>query len=323
MPKVSVIMPAYNSEKYIRQAIQSILDSTLKDFELIVVDDGSTDQTGRIVEELASIDNRITILTQENSGRPSIPKNVALKVVKGEYVCFLDNDDYISPTKLENLAAGLDKHQDWVAVFHDVQLVDSKGVKLGGSYLSDAEFLSKAHDHLRSVGGNWYDCGDRFSIFQALYYAGYHTQSVMFARNRLPWSQVYFDTTFTICDDTDLWLRVGMMGKSGYLNKIESFYRIHDTNLTKKKLIWAEDIVSLHESHYLRIEHLLSDAERIQYRKKIAHYWSDYGYQQSLSNSPWHATKSFFKAGKWHKSEYSSLNVIKAWLRCFIARTGT
>src|SRR5674476_342348 len=140
MPKVSVIMPAYNAEPYIRQAIDSVLASTLQDLELLVVNDGSTDKTEDILQDYAAKDGRVRVFSQPNSGRPSIPKNLALQHVSGEYVCFLDSDDYIAPDKLELMAAGLDRQPEWCAVFHDLQLVDADGIGLGTSYLKDANF---------------------------------------------------------------------------------------------------------------------------------------------------------------------------------------
>ena len=96
--KISVILPVYNEEKYIRQAIESVLNQTLTDFELIVVDDGSNDDTLKIIRSFD--DARINIITQENSG-PGASRNRAMKVARGEYITFLDGDDWYDLKLLE------------------------------------------------------------------------------------------------------------------------------------------------------------------------------------------------------------------------------
>lgn len=90
--RISVIMPAYNSEKYVSEAMQSIIAQTHKSWELIAVDDGSTDNTGRIIDEYAVRDSRIKVVHTENRG-VSHARNIGLDLAKGEWVAFLDSDD--------------------------------------------------------------------------------------------------------------------------------------------------------------------------------------------------------------------------------------
>ena len=99
VPKVSVIMPVYNTEKYVAEAIESVLVQTLVDWELIIVNDGSTDNSLQIVEVFAKLDKRITIVSQENGGL-SEARNTGLNLAKGEYIYFLDSDDEIIPNAL-------------------------------------------------------------------------------------------------------------------------------------------------------------------------------------------------------------------------------
>jgi glycosyltransferase involved in cell wall biosynthesis len=104
---VSVIIPAYNIEKLIRQSVDSVLSQTYDDFELVVVDDGSTDNTGQILRSIK--DPRMTYHYQPNSGLPSKPRNAGVRLSKGEYVAFLDHDDLWLPTKLERQMAIIDR----------------------------------------------------------------------------------------------------------------------------------------------------------------------------------------------------------------------
>ncbi len=100
-PKVSVIIPTYNRADLLPRAIDSVSNQTFKDFELIVVDDGSTDNTKEIVMEYQKKDERIKYLWEENSGGPAKPKNTGIKNSQGEYIAFLDSDDEWFLKKLE------------------------------------------------------------------------------------------------------------------------------------------------------------------------------------------------------------------------------
>lgn len=102
MPKLSVIVPVYNTEKYLRECIDSILAQTFTDFELILVDDGSTDGSGAICDEYAEKDNRIRVIHQENGGVTNARKS-GVRCARGMYFSFVDSDDWINPEMLEQM----------------------------------------------------------------------------------------------------------------------------------------------------------------------------------------------------------------------------
>lgn len=99
---ISIIVPVYNAEKYLAECIDSLLNQTYKDIEVIVVNDGSTDGSGSICEQYVSKDGRIRYISQENSG-VSVARNSALDIAKGEYLCFVDSDDTVSPDYIKCL----------------------------------------------------------------------------------------------------------------------------------------------------------------------------------------------------------------------------
>ncbi len=102
IPLVSVVIPSFNSERYIRQTVESVRRQTLADWELIVVDDGSTDDSPAIVESLARQDERIRLVRLgRNAGRPAVPRNAGVRAARGVYVAFLDADDLWHPQKLD------------------------------------------------------------------------------------------------------------------------------------------------------------------------------------------------------------------------------
>ncbi len=123
MPKISVILPAYNSQDYIEKSIESVFAQTFTDFELIIVDDGSTDGTSDIINSLS--DDRIKIISQSNQG-PGAARNNALRVVSGEYVMFLDSDDWFCPDALETAYAEITKFDADLTFF---QMINYDGEK--------------------------------------------------------------------------------------------------------------------------------------------------------------------------------------------------
>lgn len=102
MPKVSVIIPVYNVEKYLRECLDSVVNQTLKDIEIICINDGSTDGSLKILEEYAKRDERIIVINQQNQGVAKA-RNIGLEKAKGQYLSILDSDDYFEQTMLEML----------------------------------------------------------------------------------------------------------------------------------------------------------------------------------------------------------------------------
>ena len=101
-PKITVIVPVYNIEDYLERCINSILVQSFKDFELILVDDGSTDKSGEICDSYVKKDERVRVFHKENGGSSSA-RNLAIKEAKGEYLSFIDSDDYVESDFLETL----------------------------------------------------------------------------------------------------------------------------------------------------------------------------------------------------------------------------
>ena len=100
--KISVIMPVYKVEQYVARAIESILSQTLKEFEFLIVDDGTPDRSGEICDEYARKDSRIRVFHKENGGAPSA-RNMAMDIARGKYMYFMDSDDWAEPAMLEEL----------------------------------------------------------------------------------------------------------------------------------------------------------------------------------------------------------------------------
>lgn len=114
MPKVSVIIPVYNAEKYLRQCLDSLVKQTLREFEVICVDDGSTDRSLKILNDYRALDDRVRVFTQTNQGA-AVARNLGIEKANGEYLLFLDSDDFFEKTLLEEIyVAGAEVNADIV-----------------------------------------------------------------------------------------------------------------------------------------------------------------------------------------------------------------
>lgn len=126
-PKISVIVPVYNTDKYLSKCLDSILNQTLRDIEVIIVNDGSKDNSQQIIDDYSRKDNRITSINKKNGGL-SDARNFGIDVANGEYLAFVDSDDYIDLNMFEKMYDLSQKHQSEIA-FCDLVKVDENGTE--------------------------------------------------------------------------------------------------------------------------------------------------------------------------------------------------
>jgi glycosyltransferase involved in cell wall biosynthesis len=274
MPKVSIIMPVYNGARYLKQSVESLFKQTYADFEIIAVDDGSTDNSLDILHDLSHRDKRLVVRSRTNSGGPAAPKNDGLAAACGEYVGFLDCDDYSRPEHIQRLVEALDSRPEWVAAFHDLEYVDANGMSLPDTYLGKARFHEKASSYITQIDGGWFDCGPRYFEFMCLHHDGMHTDSVLIARGRTVGVELSFDTAYVIGEDVDLWLRVGRMGRIGYLDQVLGSYRLHEGGITRQMRLGAQLVSEVHAKNFAVAEKLLKSDALECYRKKIASHYA-------------------------------------------------
>lgn len=138
MPKISIIVPVYNVEGYLNNCIDSILNQTFKDFELILVNDGSTDNSLKICKYYKNIDNRICIINKENGGLSSA-RNAGLDIAKGEYIGFVDSDDYIHPQMYELLYNQIMKNDADISMCEFKRVSEFKKMELSDKVILNQE----------------------------------------------------------------------------------------------------------------------------------------------------------------------------------------
>jgi glycosyltransferase involved in cell wall biosynthesis len=126
-PKISVIMAAYNSQEFIALAIESIINQTFKEWELIIINDASTDRTYNILKSYKKIDKRIRIINLKNNSGPSKARNEGLKIAKGIYIAILDSDDISLPNRLRMQYDYLEKNKETFLVCSEFIIIDRKG----------------------------------------------------------------------------------------------------------------------------------------------------------------------------------------------------
>ena len=210
MPKVSVIIPAYNQAKYLRDAIDSVLNQTFQDFEIIIVDDGSIDETHDVV--FSYNHTRITYIHQKNEGSSSA-RNTGIIASNGNYLAFLDADDLLLPNKIENQIVAFDNNPSLILVLSGWDFVDENG-----SIISRIRPWEKNPNlDLES----WL-IGIPFVIHGALF------RRDCFETNGM------FDATLTDSEDWDLFIRIASSRNlMAWTKQILCSYRIHSSNMTR------------------------------------------------------------------------------------------
>ena len=134
---ISVIMPVYNAAPYLERSVNSVINQTYPEWELILVNDGSEDNSGQICDGFAQKDGRVRVIHQNNAGA-GVARNNGIAQAKGDYVLFVDSDDTIEKKYLELLS-----NHDEDLVFIDVDRVDDKGNVVGIEYMSKYKNLNK------------------------------------------------------------------------------------------------------------------------------------------------------------------------------------
>lgn len=212
-PTASIIIPAYQASSTLVRAFDSMRAQTFTDWEVVIVDDGSTDNTRAVAEMLASKDARVRVLHQENKGA-SAARNAGLRTARGAWIGFLDSDDWFDPAFLETLLALRADHPDAGVLYCDFALVDAKGK------VQEEQRVPDMSDPFRELGRS---CS--LSVHCAL------TRADIMARAG------EFDESLTINEDWDLWQRIARTGTPFRgVRKILAFYYTRPSSLSRRQV---------------------------------------------------------------------------------------
>ena len=207
-PAISVLMTAYNTEAYITESIQSILNQSLMCFELIILDDGSTDSTFDIIEEFS--DPRIKLFQNEKNCGLTYSRNKCLELAQGTYIAWLDADDLATPDRLEKQFNFMEANPEFAMIGGWVQPIDKSGNAKGKVW----KYYAKPEE-----------------IPAELFFHNYFAQSaVMIRKSMLP--EIRYLPDYPPVEDYELWIRIAENGKCWNLQEVVLKYRVYDQSIT-------------------------------------------------------------------------------------------
>jgi len=296
MPKVSVIIPTYNYGKYIEKAIDSVLAQTYKDYEIIVVDDGSTDNTREIME--SNYKNEVRYFYQENTGAPAA-RNKGIRASKGEYLAFLDADDYFEPQSLEKKVSLLETNKDIGWVYSDWDYLDIQGnvLKLASSQSS---FASK-----NKLRGNIFKDMLRGTLIS--------TPAVLICKT---WIEEVggFDERLNAFQDYDLWLRISYRHEIEYVDEVLAHMRVHDESISVTQPPYPARAIINRKIEQNYGDHIQSlGIEWCKIKASEYNYWGTVSLQKGDIKQAIKHYKSSIKKHPFQKRVY--LQTIKAYLK--------
>jgi len=212
-PRVTALTTVYNGARYLDEAIDSILAEEFTDFEYVIVDDGSTDDTAAVLARATSRDPRILVLRNETNRGIAASANRGLAIARGQYIARLDSDDISMPGRFAREVAVLDAHPDVALVSMNYESISADGVVLARSHRDHPSIVVEYLLHFsNSLGG--------------------HSQ-VMFRRSAVEAVGGY-DETCAASLDSDLWTRIVRQGRIVVLPEIGMRYRVHDQSVSAR-----------------------------------------------------------------------------------------
>lgn len=254
MPRVSVITAAYNHVKFIRQSVDSVQAQTFRDFEHIVIDDGSSDGTAEILQSYGA---QITYVRQENRGAHAAI-NRGIRMSSGEYIGVVDSDDAWLPNKLERQVAALDADPAPGMVYSLAYFIDSDGHRQDESWLMGTPF------------------DDPTQIFEELLQRNRIPVVTALIRRKCLDEVGFFSEKFKALSDWDLWLRFCLRYPVLFIPEMLALYRVHQTNswheLSGNGRVAKERLMLLRNAHKNLSGSTLDDPVR---RKKIRLAYGD------------------------------------------------
>lgn len=251
-PLVSVIIPMFNCEKFINETIESVLKQTFADFELIAVNDGSSDETGNMVNRIAEKDKRLIYIQQENKG-VSAARNKAIELSRGKFLAFLDHDDIWLPNKLENQIPLFDKDSKTGIVFSNAVYFSEEG---------KSALLYRKNPPVGRIFG------------ELLMHPFLCISTVIIRKDTLLELKELFDNRLHLGEELDIFLRLSYKWNAAYVDKTLVKYRLHSNsytsqnkeNIPKEKEIILEKLIKVYPQVESEFKHeIFYLKSRIQY----------------------------------------------------------
>ncbi len=290
-PRVSVVIPSYNCERYLPEAIDSVLAQTYQDFEIIVVDDGSTDRTANVLSQYG---DRVRAVYQQNQGVANA-RNHGIQLARGEWIAFLDADDVLLPHKLEAQLAVADAHAGLGMIHSGWNRVDAEG-----NVLMPVELWRQVPELTLESWLRWKPVLPSAMLFQR------------------KWLEQIggFDPRFPPAEDTELVLRLALKGcQAKWLPQITVNYRQHDASAMHKGLPQARSLAAV-------IDHFFSQPdvpESIRWLEQSTRYNTLVWIAWYLHYTGHVAEMVEYLKRSWSYSPYAPMETIVHWADSFTA----
>ena len=212
MPKISIVLPTFNGERWLAESITSIINQSEKDWELIIVNDCSTDGTLNIAENFSKLDHRIKIISNPTNKKLPASLNIGFNVAKGEYLTWTSDDNIYKSNALSKLVSYLETHPDVDMISMDAEFIDENN-----------NFIKRFSDYFKYRRNAQYlmvacNVGPAFMYTR-------HIQSIV---------GKYDETKFCV-EDYEYWCRIAINGKIDYVDDVIYQYRVHSNALTATK----------------------------------------------------------------------------------------
>lgn len=228
-PEISVIMPCYNSKKYLAKSIGSILDQTYRNFEFIIIDDCSTDGSDLIIKEFQKKDNRIVYLKNEKNLGVALSLNAGIKISSGKYIARMDADDISLDSRLEKQYEFMESKQDCIVCGTNINLIDQNDSIIGSRYYYESDEKIKR---------------------KILNMSPFAHPTVIIRKEVLITNEIYYSDKYPRAEDYYLWLRLVPYGSFNNLNQKMFNYRISESSIKSLYLKQTlKDTISLKIKH--------------------------------------------------------------------------
>lgn len=259
-PLVSIVIPSYNHGKFIQKAIDSVINQTYQNWEAFIIDNNSTDETNKILNNYKDI--RIKKLKIENDGVIAKSRNLGINAAKGDWIAFLDTDDWWTKDKLETCLNSIGENTDFV--YHKLEIINNKNFFFNRKNSTKGRYLNKPI--LKNLLHGVIEDGNAIG-----------NSSVLVRRDILiKVGGINENKNMVAAEDFNTWLKIAKVtDKFKYLNKKLGFYLVHDTSAQKK------DLSISHREAVKEFLDLFNNKQKVNYEVKLRYMSASYNVQNN------------------------------------------
>lgn len=308
-PLVSIIIPAFNAQDMIAETLDSILAQTYMNLEIIVIDDGSTDQTRQVVQRY---EPKVSYYYQENSGGCAVPRNTGISYSNGDYLCFMDADDLMMPDRIMQQVDFMERYSDVGLVFCDYRNFDERGCYADSHFKTCPKLWFKLHNQQDLILDN--PCS--YLVQENYGIAG----SFMIRKAVLKFAPS-FDPTLKACEDFHFYYRLARHVPVGVINKVGMLRRLHANNMSgnpKKMLaagIKSRALLKETENSF----HIIAQLDRYiaNCHSSLARYFADHNQYMDALQQDW---QGLYKDLCWKRLQIAARGIGRTLLLALGAR---